>query len=37
MNAIDVHSGSSNNRIYDNTIIKSARGISVSSTDTEQN
>jgi parallel beta-helix repeat protein len=37
MNAIDVHSGSSNNRIYDNTIIKSARGISVSSGDAAAN
>jgi parallel beta-helix repeat protein len=26
MNAISVHGGSSNNRIYENTIIKSARG-----------
>ena len=37
MNAIDVHGGSSNNRIYDNTIIKSARGISVSSSDAAAN
>ncbi|MFZ0896896.1 MAG: hypothetical protein WAZ77_20545 [Candidatus Nitrosopolaris sp.] len=37
MNAIDVHGGSSNNRIYDNTIIKSARRISVSSSDAAAN
>jgi hypothetical protein len=37
MNAMDVHSGSSNNKIYYNTIIKSARGISVSSSDAAAN